>query len=1832
MDDDKKRLLKIVNASNPSIRERARPATLQIQGTGAYTFQNKGNVNVQARNQSNEAGRLVLNQPQQAKLKVSTPYDPELWRNNKTSPAGIPNPTPPPRPQQSFWNKARDIFDANTDADRYRRQVAGLPEMYQDEQLVFGNSRPAKNFGDMVLGNTARLVNTAKAGIGGIYGLALLGKESVFGTDQSYQRRLGEVQGTLNRDLLNEDGGLFGAGTVYNADDDPANLSTGELARKTVGAGVGTAGEILPFFKGTQVLRIAGRPFVTGGLRFAQGALEGAAGEFGYQAVTQDEINTKAIAISALFGGSLNVASGSFYDALANRRAGSSAVSRQIARNIAETTDRDAIRLMVRNELGITGDVAEELVDDLSKLTDVDQISRAIDETVDLIDEATPTKVDDPEAPKQTQIDEMVPEQVNPVETAPTAPVTAIEPKQVRTITLDTPDGKEFVVQFGNEVTDRVGRVTGFDAAETSPNFKTVAEAEKYITERSEALKLGEKTPEPRQPVDTAEEVAQANAGVGEQNLDGDKLIEDGDLSQVGVAQTTREDLTARDVSQQAGQVRTTSGQTAQELVDLARQQETGFVSDIEEVAGLTGGQITDKIKKNAVKTDIERIEKKITDKGGRTPSDLLRSTIIIDNPQQNVRSIVENLRERGYEIWTDPKSGLPDFDDLYRADAPDMDGYKHIAIKFTRGADDPIVKEVIVITPNMYKAKGALGGHKLYKQVRAKIGDWVAAQEQMRKLYADASRFDDVAINSASDTSLPSNNALPNSNGLPSWVYPATSSPSATTLTGTPSTIKNLGKSAADVGDGASSGIDDVLSTQDIISDTGSKTRRGQVSLANDSGVPISVWEDISGYTPITNEATLDAAEKAVKKNAGETYDRLMNEVTQPTEVDVAEMQVLMRDLIDQDKLKEAEQLAKRYAGAGTDAGRAVQQFAALRKSTPTGAIFEANKIIREANERWFGKSKKYTLTKEKKNRIVKLAENAQQYEPGTRERQKAEALLAREVTRVVPASIGEKLATAQTYAQLLNPKTAIRNVGGNAILGGFENVATAVATPVDILMSFSKRSGGRTVSLPNVLKRLGGFSKGGKQGFEDVLLGIRTVGESGQFDIKSDVFQNKVGRALDKALGFELQVPDKAFYMAQFEETLDSVMRAQGVDKPTREMLFIANKEALYSTFQNNSALSNLLSGTKKGLNFGKKFGIGELVLKYPKTPGNIVSVGMDYSPWGFFKGLYKFAKETEGLSAAQQRAAARDVGRGITGSGLIMGGYYLAKNNIITANPSTDRDVNALQRNQSQGAYSINISALQRLMRGESTETREGDIVSNYDWAQPTAIQLSMGASMADANVEAEDKLNAAIESASAGVDTITQQPVIKQTARFIDKATTSADRGGGIPAAVADVAAGAPSSFVPSVLRQTAQVVDPYVRQTYDPNPISESVNRVRAGLPFLSQGLPRYKDSFGQDIERYDGSAGKRIFDSFVNPAFVDTVTRTPEGQMVFDIYNSTGETKQFPRVADKSYTINGEKRDLTAEEYNKYQEYIGTKTQEAFEVLANNPGFMALSDQEKADTMAKLISDIGQAGRIEVLGAEYKSVPNDVKKILNNNVGDFTSKVPEGVDGSVAKHYEEVAFMDDDTYDAWLKGEASATSIALIKELNDDRPEGISLIGDSNEIAAAYAAYKKAQAEGDWTKIEEINKREDMWKDIVKTAHSDVANEIYSIASNSNNELREFIQRGLIEPDDLDAAIELDNALYRSGLNRTLTFGKKFRNEYGYAIPEVVESVAKTRGSSGSGSGRSKKTRANVGGFRLNFNTNVRTQAPDISEVPTRVQFKVDKPSASNVTPVKLKL
>jgi hypothetical protein len=164
------------------------------------------------------------------------------------------------------------------------------------------------------------------------------------------------------------------------------------------------------------------------------------------------------------------------------------------------------------------------------------------------------------------------------------------------------------------------------------------------------------------------------------------------------------------------------------------------------------------------------------------------------------------------------------------------------------------------------------------------------------------------------------------------------------------------------------------------------------------------------------------------------------------------------------------------------------------------------------------------------------------------------------------------------------------------------------------------------------------------------------------------------------------------------------------------------------------------------------------------------------------------------------------------------------------------------------------------------------------------------------------------------------------------------------------------------------------------------------NKAIMRIPVAAGTLPEKVTTLGKPKEMYQLGTNNP-FNVFLNPAFVTKYKPDDVSRMVLEIWETTGETIHFPRVAQGKVKLGSntkESIELTTGEYTEYQKYIGNKTDVLFTMLADNPKFMALPDEVKAKKLQGYLTDINTAAKIEVLGYRPKRVPSDVISILKH--------------------------------------------------------------------------------------------------------------------------------------------------------------------------------------------------------------------------------------------------
>lgn len=433
-------------------------------------------------------------------------------------------------------------------------------------------------------------------------------------------------------------------------------------------------------------------------------------------------------------------------------------------------------------------------------------------------------------------------------------------------------------------------------------------------------------------------------------------------------------------------------------------------------------------------------------------------------------------------------------------------------------------------------------------------------------------------------------------------------------------------------------------------------------------------------------------------------------------------------------------------------------------------------------------------------------------------------------------------------------------------------------------------------------------------------------------------------------------LEQGDNVFVKHNFESRMASYLDAQGItdlESIPADAYTLATQEALKATFKDETRLASGLSGVRK------KMGVfGDIVFPFTTTPANVAMRGFDYSPLGLFHGGAKLfqANRAKVQNKVDISNALTLLGQGATGTAAIFAGYALAKSGIIQGALSDDKDEAQWEKSHGKLPFSFKI----------------GDNYYTFDWGQPAAIPLILGAT-----------IHKSIEDSDSMLDTILQGAIATTNAwAELSPLQTFMDIFGGngsLAENLVDTVLEAPLSLIPAQVGAAARTADTTQRVTYDNSSrLNNVINQAKSKIPGMSQTLPVAYDTWGNSIKRQD-STGEAALANLLNPGQIGNIRETPIDDEINDLYASTGDAAVFPKKAAWSYKINGETVKLNSEQYSEYQRIMGQNAYGMASALINSASYNNMSDDQKAGAIADLYNFADALAKTELLGYDIES-------------------------------------------------------------------------------------------------------------------------------------------------------------------------------------------------------------------------------------------------------------
>lgn len=752
-------------------------------------------------------------------------------------------------------------------------------------------------------------------------------------------------------------------------------------------------------------------------------------------------------------------------------------------------------------------------------------------------------------------------------------------------------------------------------------------------------------------------------------------------------------------------------------------------------------------------------------------------------------------------------------------------------------------------------------------------------------------------------------------------------------------------------------------------------------------------------------------------------------------------------------------ERIADKYNRIGTVAGQALQARKICDMMTPQGAALYVQHFAKKMSKQFSSQKTQLDLTVSPETmQQILTAETLEA-------RQSAVDAAGAEIMRQIPPTLVDKLNAWRYLAMLGNPRTHIRNLVGNAVfmpeVGIRNKVAASMqavaqrmgwmdasertrnATPIKNEYREFAKTDAKEEKVVKALKDGEKYLTDSQQGFSDAPK-RRSFGNSAA---------GNVAQALSDFTGNALAAEDMIAKRYYYTRALASYMQAQNMDLQTvteqqlTEARTFAVQEAMKNTYNNRNAMveclidfENRLRKRKGGRSVGAA--IIEGVIPFKNTPANIIARGVEYSPVGLAKAVVvdtvRLKKGKLSLSNYIDNMAS-----GLTGTGMFALGMWLRSIGAITGSIDND-DEGKFEKLKGEQEYAFRVF-------GKSYTA---------DWLAPGGISMFTGADffdmMADSGAFSLPDMFTSLEKITEPVYNLTMLDGINS----VFDADSPSEK-------VFTALQNYLGQFVPTILGQITRTIDPVRRANYTdknswiPADIQYFLNKQRNKIPGLSTLSTPYVDAFGrQDVSN---NVWLRAFENFISPGYLNDLQENNVTAMIDQVAKESGENV-YPSSVAKYISVDGERKNLTAEQWTQYQTQAGQDLYAALDALSKDADFAGLEPAYQAKA-------IKNATQYAVKKAQQTLYPDvSVAKWITK-----AETVPEAAREAVSRAHDSMvtdyAEANAKEIVQWAQDgnlEACETLMPIFREL------GLKDSEIKSKLAAeAKEVYQKAWLEGD---------------------------------------------------------------------------------------------------------------------------------------------------------------
>lgn len=615
----------------------------------------------------------------------------------------------------------------------------------------------------------------------------------------------------------------------------------------------------------------------------------------------------------------------------------------------------------------------------------------------------------------------------------------------------------------------------------------------------------------------------------------------------------------------------------------------------------------------------------------------------------------------------------------------------------------------------------------------------------------------------------------------------------------------------------------------------------------------------------------------------------------------------------------------------------------------------------------------------------IYTLLEEALKYDVQSRQSKELVAKAAKMVADKIPASFGSQVKTFLYDNMLGNFKTALsRNAFGNAAYNVLEQSRQPIAALVDRAVSLGTKE--RTTSgwtKDKTVEYIKGLGRGFFDELKDIKNGVNTSRRG--FDTFSDAVDanrkaysgagalSKLMNGVDNIVSHGMSMGDRPFYEAAYAQAkveLKDLVKKYGADvlaKDAGENIdeFIdatAKLKALEAVFQDDSVLYQALKGFKESAGKLSEGVIGVDLLSqtsspFIKTPGNMLSRALEYSPFGVAKNVVNTAKEMRipELGGFNQRRFVDETSRNLMGTGILAGTIAAARNGLTTGGYSEDPDEAQAQRNAGMLEYAIQLPDGRQVDAGDIPVLGpmiEAGAKINEQGLAKGATQ-ALGAIVGGSAMQGINRLFGGNSGYSSGEENIFD--------RAIDTLGSSV------------------TQLAPSLGRQVAQTMDPYKRDMGEYGTLDYYDNMFKNQIPFLRQTLPIKYDEEGNPVLQNQGREMKdKVIENFLAPMNISEYQPSELTKEASRLLKSTGENIAFVPKAKRSDVKELYGDDYSEDKFRQYKQDYGKMKSDAGTALMQTDMYKGMDDVEKAGALQDVYSAMKAAIKSKITGEKPK--------------------------------------------------------------------------------------------------------------------------------------------------------------------------------------------------------------------------------------------------------------